>query len=405
MTIVNMNTFGWALKTLYPKGVKYAVQQDMPFLALVDKDTEFYGEDKKIAVIHGTGAGRASSMSTARSGSTAHRGKRFSLERVKDYAVGYIDRETMLASEKDKGAIVKAYATEMKSKILLIKKSLALGVTGDGSGAFGRLDGNPSGGVITLRNAEDVINVEVDMILQANPNKTGNSGTIRAGTGTVTAVDRDAGTITYTATGGWSPVDGDYLYAQGDYDAKITGVQAWIPETAPGGSDSFLGVNRSVDPTRLAGIRVTDTADAGDHVEAMIEGLVTMGRHEANPDVAFTSFHDWKILQTLLIARGELQLGRITNELGIGFRAIVFAHPRGECKVVADPYFPRGWAFPLRMEDWTLDSLKECPHVIQDDGLELVRGTDDDFSFELAYYANLECENPGGSGRIQLPTV
>ena len=36
---------------------------------------------------------------------------------------------------------------------------------------------------------------------------------------------------------------------------KLSGLGAWLPSSAPGSTDSFFGVNRSSDATRLGGIR------------------------------------------------------------------------------------------------------------------------------------------------------
>ena len=63
------------------------------------------------------------------------------------------------------------------------------------------------------------------------------TGSLRSGSGTITAIDRDAGTITYTGTI-TSLTANDYLFTQGDApnggaNVKVSGLAAWIPSSAP----------------------------------------------------------------------------------------------------------------------------------------------------------------------------
>ena len=400
---VNQNTFGYALKTIYPKGVHVEAQRECPFWALVPKDSEFVGESRKVAARHGTGAGRATTLAKARARTTANKGKRFDVERVSNYAVGSVKRETMKASKNDRGAIIRAYDTELEEKLNLMKLSLAHGVTGDGTGAMAKVK-VIGGGAITLDDPDAVVLFEIDQTLQANPNKTGNAGTMRAGYGTITGVNRNTGVVTYTATGGWAPQVNDFLYCEDDYDNVILGVQAWVPPTDPTAGESFLGVDRSVDPSRLAGVRVTETEDAGDILEALIAFITILGRHGAAITHVFISFTEWQALQTLLEAKRQLTIEEARNEYGIGFQAIVLTGPRSKkVMVIADQFFPTGKAWGLKLDTWEFASLDEAPHVIQDDGTPLVRDGNDGFEFEIAYYANLICEAPGQNGVAELP--
>lgn len=78
---------------------------------------------------------------------------------------------------------------------------------------------------------------------------------VRAGYTYVTAVNRSTGTVTVNSAAAITAfADNDYLFPRGDIDGEIKGLEAWIPAADPGAT-SFFGVDRSVDVTRLGGLR------------------------------------------------------------------------------------------------------------------------------------------------------
>ncbi len=81
----------------------------------------------------------------------------------------------------------------------------------------------------------------------------------------ITGIDEDAGTITTSLDwdGSGNYADDDYLFRDGSYDTALTGVQGWIPDSAPGGGDSFFGIDRSTYGVRVYGSRFT--AVSGTH--------------------------------------------------------------------------------------------------------------------------------------------
>ena len=75
---------------------------------------------------------------------------------------------------------------------------------------------------------------------------------------TITGVDRDLGVLTFASTAAITGLtNADSIFANGDYTAandklKCSGLLDWIPSTTPSAT-TFFGVDRSTDPTRLAG--------------------------------------------------------------------------------------------------------------------------------------------------------
>ncbi|MFK5282072.1 hypothetical protein ACI3PL_21190, partial [Lacticaseibacillus paracasei] len=56
----NLTNLAALYKTLYPKGVPYdETYQDYPFLALIPRDENFYGDSKKIPLKYGDNTGHS----------------------------------------------------------------------------------------------------------------------------------------------------------------------------------------------------------------------------------------------------------------------------------------------------------------------------------------------------------
>jgi hypothetical protein len=191
----------------------------------------------------------------------------------------------------------------------------------------------------------------------------------------------------------------DYLLVQGDNNAKISGLEAWFPLTAPAAGDNFYGVDRSANPVRLAGSR-------GDFSGMSIEeGLVAasqkVGIQGGMPEVAIVSFAGYSALQNAL--GSKVQYVDFKGPANIGFRGIEINGHNTKIKVFADRNCPGGRAYLLQMDTLTLISLGDVPHIKKDDGITMLRvGNADAGEARVVYYANLTCNAPGWNGAFQI---
>lgn len=393
---VNQSTFDYALKTLYPDGITRDVYVDNPFLALVKKNTRFFGRNRVIDVLYGDTQGRSAAFATAQANVGNHKGVAFTITRKQDYAYATIARETMKATANDAGAVVEALETEMQSAINVLKNSLAHASWGDGSGMLGQV-ASISGNTVTLADVNQCVNFEVNKVCEAWTALS--AGTQHGAAQTVTAVNRNAGTVTFNGVASWAA--NDYLVTNGDYGAKVSGVQAWIPATDPVGGDNFFGVDRSVDTLRLAGLRYDGSSLSPE--EAILQGAYRLGREEGRPDYAFLSFLDLANLETSLGSKKTYE--DVEGPAGIGFTAVVINGPRGKIRCMPDRNAPRGLCYLMSMDSWTLHSLGDAPQIVDEDGTRIFRQSNaDGFEVRLAYYAQLACNAPGHNARIVLPT-
>ena len=159
---------------------------------MVPKMTKFFGDVLPIPIIHGTTRGRSADFPTA----LGHKGQSssvvFQLTRVSDYGLASISRETMLASEDDKGAFLRASKVNIDGALLSLSRSMAFSLFRDSSGALGQA-GTISTTTLTLSSIHDITSFEVgDEVVAAAAKST---GSLRAGSATITAIDRDLGTM------------------------------------------------------------------------------------------------------------------------------------------------------------------------------------------------------------------
>jgi len=398
----NVTNFAAALKQHYTnERIENMIYKDNPFLAMVSKYEQFGGENLKLPIKWGNPQGRSAVFAMAQGNKYASSISAFLLTRNHDYSLASIGNEVLEASKGNANAFMEAATTEIDGAIESAVRSLAIALFGDGSGALGQvLSGTGTATTsVTLVQIDDITNFEVGMTLYFNATKTGSSGTIVPSGGitgsVISAVNRDTGVITM-ASG--VTTTNDYIYQIGDYDAKVKGLDAWVPSTAPT-STTFFSVDRSVDPTRLGGIRFN--AASLPLEEGLIGAAARAAREGGKPDVCFVNYSNFADLEKALGSKVSYIDEKINPQ--IGFRGILIHGPRGPIKVIPDQNCPKNVAYMLDMSMWKLYSLGKAPKILDSDGLRFLRESDADaVEVRVGYYAQLGCRGPGYNVRIAL---
>lgn len=401
--MLDISSFTPALKQYYSNTrVENMVYKDHPFMAMLAKDEKFHGKNLPLPIIVGNPQRRSHTFSKAKGNSSQSTLRDFLLTRAKDYSLASIDNETAEASENDKGAFLKALTVEIDGAIQSATTSCAGDLFGDGSGYIGRI-ASISGSTVTLTNADDVVKFEVGMdIVFAAAKSTGNlrdSGSTLA----ITAVDRDNGVITFGAA--ISTVSGvvanDYMFADGDRNLSLKGLDAWLPESAPTTGDNFFGVDRSIDPTRLGGLRIDGTALPIE--EALIKAGARANREGGNPDCSFVSYNRWEELNKALGSKVQYMVSQAYGRADIGFQGIAVKTNKGIMNVIADPFCPDDRAYCLTMKTWKLYSLKKAIRILDLDGNKMLRESDADaVELRVGGYRQLGCNAPGHNAVVEL---
>lgn len=386
--------------------VENMTYKDFPLFGMLPKDKNFYGKILPLPIQIGNPQGRSATFATAQTNKTSSVYKSFLLTRVRDYSLASVDNETAEASENEKGAFIKTLTREIDSAIQAATTSLAWALYGDGSGSIGQIGTtgfSVANAYFTLSNPDDVVKYEIGQHIVFAAAAV--SGGLRSATShQITAVNRVSGLITLSATLtsiSAAIAAGDYIFVEGDRNAKLSGLAAWIPYVAPVGGDNFFGVDRSVDPTRLAGVRYDGSALSIE--EALIGGLTLCNREGGKPAVTMMNYINWGDLEKALGSKVTYMFSQASGRADIGFEGIQVKTNKGVCNVIADPFCPINYAYGLTMSSWTLFSLKEPVRILDLDGNKILRETSADaVELRVGGYFQLGCTAPGHNVVIKL---
>jgi hypothetical protein len=416
-----------ALKELYTGDdyMKDLVYKKNPFLALVPKNESpsgFAGKYIPVPLVYGTPQGRSATFSSAQGNQTAPALASFFVYRVSNYQLVTITNELLEATKDDAGAFIDESKLNMDTGFRNISNDLAHDLFAPITGERGQISSITSG-VIVLVDSSTVVNFEVGMALVSySVSAQTPTQSTSAASGYVIAVNRSSGTVTVSATQGgsagtptnWSTsfkylaVEGDITFASNGLRTangsllKVTGLPGWLPTTAPSSGDSFWGVDRSVDVTRLAGVRFDGSSESIE--EALIDGAALVAREGGQPDMCFMNFTSYAALEKAL--GSKVQYVDVKHEeADIAFAGIRVHAPYGPITVIPDRSCPSQTAYLLSMDNWKLRSLGRVPHILTYglEGLEGLRvGTADALEIRIGYYANLICNAPGWNCVVSL---
>lgn len=395
-----ISTFDAALKQIYTKdAVQNLSYKDNPFHALVPKMEGFGGKNLPVPIIYANPQGRSATFSNAQGNKTPSKITDFVLTRVSDYGLASVSNEALMASKNDSYAFLDAATTEIDGAIHSVTRSLAIAEYRDGTGNIGQVANTTfTVSVVTLSDPEDITNFEVGMEVQFNA-----SGSLRNGGASMTidAVDRSAGTFTLDAvinTVITAAATNDFVNVEGDFDSKVSGLDAWVPSSAPT-STAFFGVNRALDTTRLGGVRYDGSALPIE--EALIELASLIGREGGSPDHAFMKFDKYSDLEKAL--GSKVQYVDLRANAEIAFRGILVNGPKGPIKVIPDQNAIVDVCHMLQLDTWKLYSLGSAPMILDSDGNRWLReASADSVEVRTGYYAQLGCQAPGYNGRVSL---
>lgn len=368
----------------------------------------------------GTPQGRSHSFSNAQNQQTATQLVSFFVYTIQDYQLVTITNLLMEQTKSNAGAFVDAAKLQMDGGFRNITNNIAFEIFADGTGQraiIGSVDStNSASGIyaITLSNSQQIVQFEVGMTLVNFTNTAGAISAISSSTGSITKVNRSTGVITIqTSTGAadssWATagkslgVAGDVVPSAsgtGSYVA-LSGLAAWLPSQDPT-SNLFWGVDRTQDPTRLAGCRFN--AQAMTIEEGMTNALAFLNREGGKPDLCVMDFVSYASLVNALGAKVQyVQVNH--DEVEVAFEGITFQSAYGRVTVLADRSCPPQTAYLLTMSTFKLRSLGKVPHILTYglEGLEGLRvGNADALEIRIGYYGNLICSAPGWNCVVQL---
>lgn len=379
--------------------------------------------------------GRSHTFANAQANQTASQLESFFVYVIEDYQLVTITNLLLEQTKTNAGAFVDAAKLQLDGGFQNLSNNIAFELFGSGTATRGTIG---SAGVtgpvtingqtayqVTLANPQAVVNFENGMTIQASATDGGaikpTGSPASPDLGQLIAVNRGTGQISFIIAQGAPQSDwaaGDSITVQGDIPAAggsgsgpigqtgsylaLSGLAAWVPSTDPAGNDSFWGVNRSVDPTRLAGLRYDATSFTID--EGMTNALAYANREGAKPDMVIMDFNSYAALVNTLGAKVQY-VSVEHDEVEVAFEGVRFHSAYGYVTVLADRSCPPQTAYVLSMKTWKLRSLGKVPHILTYgmEGLEGLRvGNADALEIRIGYYGNLICSAPAWNMVVKL---
>jgi hypothetical protein len=410
------------LKYLYTsRALENAVYDKNPLFALLPKSGGFNGRSLIHALTYGnslarsadfeTSQGRAGINGVSGTDSGKNRDVNFTVTRVKNYAMYTIEQELLLAASGDRASFVKGVTQLVDGTLQTLRNDFGRDIYGSGLGELGQVTAVSGAGPYTITVGEAITQIEVGMEIVASDGSTKTAALKNTGGGVVVqTVNRAAGTFT-TTTNPDTIAANDWLFIKGDRPTgattaigsmlKLAGMDAWNPATAPSASESFFGVDRSVDSTRLSGQRLDISTLQPE--EGYITALAALAREDGDPSHIFTSFTDEKNLKLALGSRVDAEYTQVGD---VGFESIRLRGPSGVVKVYADRNAPVGKARILTLNTWELKHLGDLVNRgdAGNDGGMAREYRADRFEGRMAFYGNLLCYKPAANMVASLPT-
>lgn len=423
------------LKELYIDNqdyVKDMVYQENPWFAIIPKNEDpdgFQGKYIPVPIQYSVPQGRSHTFANAQGNQTPNQYDSFFVYVIQDYVLVTITNLLIEQTKSKAGAFVDEMKREMDGGIRSLSNNIAYELFGSGTAtrgiSSGALVAQGPNYLLTLSNSQAIVNFEVGMTLQASAADGG--AIIPTGSpatpdlATIVAVNRNTGVLTLSVLQGAPQTDwlsGSFLSVQGDVPPAggsgsgplgatgsylaLSGLAAWVPSADPSPTDSFWGVNRSTDPTRLAGLRF----DASSYTieEGITNALAFANREGAHPDLCIMDFNSFAALINQLGAK--VQYVQIKHdEVDVAFEGVRFHSAYGYITVLADRSCPALTAYILTQNTWKLRSLGKVPHVLTYgiEGLEGLRvGNADALEVRMGYYGNVICSGPGFNMLVKL---
>lgn len=392
-----------ALKQLYPKGeLPKSINEMFVLHKRMKKDTEFVGENAIIPIQNANPQGSSADFTEAQANIFQGNYLRMTLPRVAHYGTARITGEAAQAAVMSEGAMVDLWDNETRGIATTEMSVLATYLYGTGDATLGTMGG--SGAVaattVTLAAGTNMNYFELNMTVKM-VSALGLSPTVRAGKARITGIDRRNRTLTFAvnlndASQIPAAANTDYFVRAGDQAGAaytvITGLGAYVVGgTTPG---TLHGLNRNQDPVRLAGQLIDYTGAAPE--DAVVDASSQAGFQGIGyPNLLVCNNIEAATLKKSLSSKIYFQRPG-SSEGKYSFSEVVIEGENGPIEVLADPFCPRNKAFLLKLDAFTLFSLKAAPHLVKFDDLEFLRRPDADaYEVRFAFYGNLKCKNPG----------
>jgi hypothetical protein len=388
-----------------------------PFFAFMKKERgQMAGGRRYVQPVEfGHPGGSSADFAKAMTNGTASKYDDFLIPRKKQYQKVEVDHELMFSTGSQRESFRKAL-DEFDRGLKGLGEKVGRRLYRTQGGAKGQMaNSTVATTVIQLADQASVFEFHIGDVLTFSD--TDGTGSLRdsGDTTTVTNVDHEAFQVTCADTLN-TKITGiattDYIFADGDYNACLAGLEDWLPVTdrATKLSATFNSVTRDVAPVYLGGVYMDGTSMGGlDEVIIKLTGK--LGKYGAqtshimaNPE----SLSDLELLSNSKMRIVSEISSKVVGETGdvlvgfSGYRAIVAGR---SVKIYGDRNCPSTRLYALQMDTWTLWHTGNLINWLgeQYTGSKLKMSEDaDSAEARLGSYMNLGCSAPGWNGVAQI---
>lgn len=419
MASTTRTTLDPVLKQVYdPNLYRSSTYEDRPFFALIEKDEQMLGgRNTPVISKYGNPQGVSASLSTAQSNASAIKYEDFVIQAIEYFGVSTIDGLAIKSAEKDRDAFVNAQVAKIDTTMESVLDAIESYIPRSGSGSIGQVSSGStvSAKTITLEDIAEAHNFEPGMVVRGTST---DGGAYDTGSETLYGVNRATGVLTATSAA-WNTVmsalaASDYLVRSGDAlnggtapagNAVITGLAGWLPTTVAT-SDSFFGVNRSVD-TRLWGNYYDGSALSVE--EALINGQSFACQVGGKVNLCFVNHTKFRRLKSEIGTKewfGKAAKDQNKEPVAdINFWGIRIMGDRGPIDVIPANKCQGTTAWLLQEDTVVLGSIGAVPQILDEDGLTLLRQSSaNGYEVRVGGYMQFAVKVPGYNARVVLPS-
>lgn len=431
---VGIANFQTLFQTFYPElDFTYLIPNNLPLLNALPKTEHVSGDVIDHPFLYGTPQGYSIDFNVAQSqAGLAPRAIRASMRMSQAYKnLEFFDKDTVLS--QGEAAYADLFQKTVEGAFEMFYNNLDLDFHGSGTGWRGTVAAipggtNPVNGVTLAANTIALTSAlpleatfEQDQLLQFAtytgfplagsifPPSDGRAPTTLSTAVQVVSVDPIAQTLLLSDAS--AATVGSFLVQAGGavgfssanlYGAPI-GLDSWNPYGGvPATGDNFLGINRAVYNTRLAGYYFDGSRLSMEDAIKRLSSKMSLGGARSS-NLCLMHPLDMDALDSKMMTFGRYSTYDTAN---YGFDSIVIKGAAGRIDVVADPHQARGFARLLDPSVWTVYHKMALPHVVDVDGRTVEQGLNfDGRTARVRAYFQLACYQPHKNGIVKLPQV
>lgn len=343
------------LRRTYANSMKTLLYgDDNRFLLGAIKKTIGGGESFTVPVTYGGQPGRSKTWASANANKGLSKKVKFLMDWSEDFCQAIVNNSAVSLS-KGVGAVVNLKMAELANATETLANSIEHSLVRSGYNEIGQIAAIASQ-VVTFASRVDTNFIDVGQ--SHTPFASLAAASTNRAAAVVAAVDRDAGTVTYTgALTNWAV--SDFVFQTGDkVDAgtlSCLGIGAWLPLVAPSGAD-IGGVDRSVAPQQLAGVRMDGRGKSAK--EACFDLITRVGDAGGKGDVLLAT-NDF-VGRLVKEVEGQTEYEKVPAQdadgpiAGIFYETVKINGPKGPFKLKGSPFMYSDRIFALTMDSWEM---------------------------------------------------